>query len=153
MANIYKLPMVLLLSALSAVPAGLLTWKLMGARGRASDLLMGLASANFTASLVLAVLAPIVALYYHTSGYLGGSLAMGACYLGLVVGLAVLVRALKQRVPEGTGFFHVAVPAAVLMAIQLATLVQFIYVASPILPEITVFDGGMDEMLTTGGQL
>lgn len=150
LSNVYKMPMVVLLSALCAVPAGLLTWRLMGARHKATDLLMGLASANFTGTLVLAVLAPVVALYYHTSGYLGGTLAMGTVYLALVVGLVILVRAIAKRVPKGVGRVHVAVPVLVLVGIQLATLVQFIYIASPILPEITVFDGGMDAIVNGG---
>ncbi|HJN72647.1 MAG TPA: hypothetical protein QGF58_01820 [Myxococcota bacterium] len=150
LSNIYKMPMVILLSALCAVPAGLLTWRLLGARHKATDLLMGLASANFTAALVLAVLAPVVALYYHTSGYLGGTLAMGAVYLSLVVGLIILVRTVAKRVPKDVGRMHVAIPVLVIVGIQLATLVQFIYIASPILPEITVFDGGMDAIVNGG---
>lgn len=147
MSNIYKMPMVILLSALSAVPACLLTWKLVGAKHKASDLMMGLASANFTATLVLAVLAPVVALYYHTSGYLGGTLAMGTAALALVTGLVILVRAVFKRVPSSVRKREVALPMLVLVGIQLATLIQFIYIASPILPEITVFDGGMDALV------
>lgn len=147
MSNVYKMPMVVVLSALSALPAGLLTWKLIGARHKASDLVMGVASATFSGTLVLAVLAPLVALYYHTSGYLGGTLAMGAAGLSLLTGLAIMLRAVWVRVPKGTGLFSVGAPVAVIMAIQMATLLQFIYVASPILPEVTVFDGGADAIV------
>ena len=150
MSNVYKMPMVVLLSALCAIPAGLLTWRLMGARHKATDLLMGLASANFTGTLVLAVLAPVVALYYHTSGVLGGTLAMGTVYLALIVGLIILVRAISKRVPKDVSRLRVAIPVLALVGIQLATLVQFIYIASPILPEITVFDGGMDAIVNGG---
>ena len=147
LSNVYKMPMVVVLSALSALPAGLLTWKLIGARHSASDLVMGVASATFSGTLVLAVLAPLVALYYHTSGYLGGTLAMGAAGLSLLTGLAIMLRAVWVRVPKGTGLFSVGAPVAVIMAIQMATLLQFIYVASPILPEVTVFDGGADAIV------
>ena len=147
MTNIYKMPMVVVLSSLSALPAGLLTWKLIGAKNRASDLVMGLASATFSGTLVLAVLAPLVALYYHTSGYLGGTLAMGAASLALLTGLVIMLRAVWTRVPKGTGLLSVGLPVAVIMGIQLATLLQFIYVASPILPEVTVFDGGADAIV------
>jgi hypothetical protein len=41
----------------------------------------------------------------------------------------------------------VALPMVVLMGAQLAAMVQFIYIASPILPEVTVFDGGVDAIL------
>ena len=134
-------------SAVSALPAGLLAWKLIGARHKASDLVMGVASAVFSGTLVLAVLAPLVALYYNTSGFLGGTLAMATGGLALVTGLVILLRAVWMRVPKGTSRFSVAAPVAVIMGIQLATLLQFIYVASPILPEVTVFDGGADAMV------
>ena len=147
MSNVYKMPMVVVLSALSALPAGLLTWKLIGAKHKASDLVMGVASAVFSGTLVLAVLAPLVALYYHTSGYLGGTLAMATGGLALFTGLVIMLRAVWVRVPKGTGLFSVATPVAVIMGIQLATLLQFIYVASPILPEVTVFDGGADAIV------
>lgn len=147
LANVYKMPMVVVMSAISALPAGLLAWKLIGARHKASDLVMGVASAVFSGTLVLAVLAPLVALYYHTSGFLGGTLAMATGGLALVTGLVIMLRAVWKRVPKGTGRFSVAAPVAVIMGIQLATLLQFIYVASPILPEVTVFDGGADAMV------
>lgn len=147
LANVYKMPMVVVLSAVSALPAGLLAWKLIGARHKASDLVMGVASAVFSGTLVLAVLAPLVALYYNTSGFLGGTLAMATGGLALVTGLVILLRAVWMRVPKGTSRFSVAAPVAVIMGIQLATLLQFIYVASPILPEVTVFDGGADAMV------
>ena len=147
-ANLYKMPMVILLSAVCAVPAGLLAWKLMGGTTRPSNLLMGLAAGNFSGTLVLAAMAPVVALYYHSSAHLGGTLAMAAVYGGLAVGVLVLVRAIKQRAGEGADRWTIGVPATVLLVLQLACLVQFIYIASPILPELTVFDGGMDAMLS-----
>jgi hypothetical protein len=146
LGNVYKIPMVIVLSALSAVPATLLAWKLAGARHRSSDLLMGLASGNFTAALVLAVAAPVVALYYHTSDFLGGAVAMGASGLALLIGTLTMMRAVVTRVPKDVGPV-VALPVLVMVVFQLATLVQLVYVASPILPEITVFDGGMDAVL------
>ena len=66
--------------------------------------------------------------------------------LGFLVAV-ILLRAVWMRVPKGTSRFSVAAPVAVIMGIQLATLLQFIYVASPILPEVTVFDGGADAMV------
>lgn len=148
LSNVYKLPMVVLLSALCAVPAGLLAWKLMGGQSRAGSLLVALAASNFSGTLVLAAMAPIVALYYHSSAHLGGTLAMGAAYGALGVAVLVLVRAIRQRAGEGADRWTVGVPAVVLLGLQLACLVQFITLASPILPELTVFDGGMDAILT-----
>ncbi len=65
LANAYKVPVIIFLSSMFAVPAGLLTWKLSGAECSATDLLLGFATGVFAGTLVLAVLAPIVALYYE----------------------------------------------------------------------------------------
>lgn len=153
LGNLYKMPMVILLSTACALPAGLLTWKMSGAKNRASDLLIAVASGNFTATLVLAALAPIVALYYHTSGYMGGALALGAASLALLVGLYNAVRAVFSRIPGDVARSTAIVPLVVLLSAQLASLVQFIHVASPILPEVTVFDGGMDAIIDEHGGL
>lgn len=147
MGNAYKLPMVLLLSALVAVPVGLLTWKLTGSRARISSLLVGMSAGNFAAALVLAALAPLVALYYHTTGYLGGALALGVGGLAFLVGMITVVRAVLSRAAVETGRWAVALPLLVLCTTQTLALVQFIHVASPILPEVTVFDGGIDAMV------
>lgn len=147
-SNLYKMPMVVVLSALAAIPAALVAWKLTGAVTRATDLLMGLAAGNLTGTLVLAVLAPVVALYYHTSGWLGGTLALGAAALAMLVGVVTMLRGVASRIPEGASNGAVAIPVMVMVAMQLAVMVQLIYVASPILPEITVFDGGMDAVLS-----
>ena len=146
-ANLYKLPMVVGLSTLCAVPAGLLMWKLTDAPNRASDLLVGVAAGNLTATLVLAALSPVVALYYLTSGSMGGPLAMGVICLAVALGLFNVARAVLRRRPERASAGAVALPLVVIMTVQLASLVQFIHVASPILPEVTVFDGGVDAMV------
>jgi hypothetical protein len=147
LGNAYKMPMVVLLSALVAVPVGLLTWKLTGSRARISSLLVGMSAGNFAAALVLAALAPLVALYYHTTGYLGGALALGVGGLAFLVGMVTVVRAVLSRAAVETGRWTVALPLLVLCTTQTLALVQFIHVASPILPEVTVFDGGIDAMV------
>lgn len=146
-ANLYKVPMVIVLSSLCAVPVGLLLWKLTDAPNRASDLLLGVAAGNLTATLVLAALAPVVALYYHTSGSMGGPLAMGVIVAATALGLFNVARAVRNRRPQDAPARTIALPLGALMAVQLASLVQFIHVASPILPEVTVFDGGVDAIL------
>lgn len=150
LGNLYKVPMVILLSTLCALPIGLLSWKLLGGTNRASDLLLGVASGNFTASLVLAALAPIVALYYHTSGHLGGVLAMSTASIAVLLGFLNVARTVWNRRPKVVELVNLPgllVPVAVMIFAQQAALLQFIHVASPILPEVTVFDGGADEML------
>jgi hypothetical protein len=144
--NLWKLPMVLLLSAVVALPAALLTWKLMGGEAPASALVVGLSAGSFAAALVLAALSPLVALYHHTTAYLGGALSLGVAGLAFLVGMLTLVRATLRRAP-GPLRRGVALPLGVLCATHTLALVQFLYVASPILPETTVFDGGIDAMV------
>lgn len=151
LANTYKLPMVILLSTLCALPIGMLSWKLLGGTNRASDLLLAVASGNFTAALVLAALAPIVALYYHTSGHLGGVLAVIAGSIAAILGFLNVARTVWNRRPPVSVFANLpglVVPVAVMIFAQQAALLQFIHIASPILPELTVFDGGADELLS-----
>jgi hypothetical protein len=147
LGNLYKVPMVVLLSAVSAVPAGMLTWKLMGVRYSGTDLLMGFATGVFSGTLVLGVLAPLVAIYYHTSAWAGPVLGMGSVFMSLLVATVVFLRNVLKRVPEGTSKKALLLPVAVFLFMQVATLIQFIALASPILPELTVFDGGVDHMI------
>lgn len=147
LGNVFKVPMVVVLSALAAVPATMLTWKLTGAADRCSDLLMSLAAANLTGALVLAVLSPVVALYYHTSGWLGGVLAAGTCSVALLVAIVALVRGVRRRAPSDVGWPVRSVPVVVMVVMQLAVMVQLIHVVAPILPERTVLEDGMDGVL------
>ena len=147
MSNVYKVPMVVLLSSLSAVPAGMLAWKLLGVKYSGTDLLMGFATGVFGGTLVLGVLAPLVGIYYHTSAWAGPMLGMGSVFTALAVAMAVFIRNVMKRVPNGTRRRLMLVPIGVFLFMQAATLVQFIALASPILPELTVFDGGIDHMI------
>ncbi|MBN2360336.1 MAG: hypothetical protein JXR83_12860 [Deltaproteobacteria bacterium] len=150
--NLYKLPMIVLLSTLGAVPAGLLAWKLTGAEYRATDLLANFTSGVLSGTLVLVVLSPIVALYYHSSAWAGPMLALGSVFLALFVGSLIFVRGVGRRVGEGWKKWSVVLPVVVTIAMQLATLLQLIAIASPILPEVTVFDGGLDRVLGGAAQ-
>lgn len=143
-ANLYKVPMVVLISAVGALPAGLLTWKLMGATGRASDLLLGFTGGTFAATLVLAVLSPLVALYYHSSLWAGPMLGQGSAVLALVVGAAVFARSVFGHRRAGVSRPLLVVPVGVLALVQIAMLAQLVAIAAPILPERTIFSHGVD---------
>jgi hypothetical protein len=145
--NLYKLPMIILVSTLSALPAGLLTWKLTGAPYRSSEIGASYSSGVLSGGLVLAVLAPIVALYYHSSETAGPVLAMGSVFLALVVAFIIFSRSLYRRVSLHAPKITMILPALVVILMFIATLVQLIHLASPILPEQTIFDGGVDRML------
>ena len=142
--NALKLPMIILLSALFAAPAGLLTWKLSGAQCRASDLMLGFTSGIFSGTIVLAVLSPVVALYYASSVWAGPVLVQAAIGLGLVTGCIVFVRGVLTRM---RGARRSAVLSIVVFNVmQIATLLQLVALASPLLPERTTFDQGIDHV-------
>ena len=147
LANIFKVPLVVLLSALSAIPAGVLTLKLSGANYKTTDLLLSFSSSVLSATLVLAVLAPLVAVYYFTSAWAGPIFGLGSTFVALGVGTILFVRNSLARRPEGTSRKLVLLAVSVSLFIQVATLLQLIAIASPILPEQTVFSGGIDQMI------
>jgi hypothetical protein len=146
-ANLYKVPMVVLLSALSAVPIGLLSNRLMGSRMRPSDLLLGLAASVFAGTLVLAVLSPLVAVYYHTSTWAGPTLALGSASLATLVSIGLFMRSALRSNPEPDHRSHALVPVVAAVLMELAVMVQLIALVAPILPEETRFDGGIDQLV------
>ncbi len=146
LANLYKVPMVIVLSALSALPLGLLVWKLSGAPNRMSDLFIGTVAGTFTGALVLAALAPVVALYYHSSAWLGGVLALVAATTAAGLGSLTLLRSVLNAAPPGAIRLKSLLPVGAILFMQYATMLQFIHIASPIIPETTVFDGGADAL-------
>jgi hypothetical protein len=143
-ANLYKVPMVVLLSCVFAAPAGLLAWRLSGAAMRGSDLALGFVGSVFGGTLVLAVLAPLVALYYHSSAWAGPMLGVGSAFVALATGTIMFFRGVLKRLPAGAPKAAAFVPALVILGMQLATLLQLASVVSPIFPERTPFSGGID---------
>jgi hypothetical protein len=142
LANVWKVPLVVFLSSAFAIPAGLLTWKLSGAQCRASDLLLGFASGVFTGTLVLAVLGPIVALYYESSAWAGPVLAQIAIAVALLAGTVAFGRGVVARLQGNRRTVLLAL--AVFKVVQIATLLQLIALVAPILPERTHLDRGID---------
>jgi hypothetical protein len=146
LANVYKVPMVVLLSCAFAAPAGLLTWRLSGTPVRGSDLALGFAGGVFGGTLVLVVLAPLVALYYHSSAWAGPVLGIGSAIVALATGTIMFVRGTVRRLPPGTSWSSVLVPVAVTLGMQILTLIQLAAIAAPIFPESTPFSGGIDHL-------
>jgi Kef-type K+ transport system membrane component KefB len=114
---------------------------------RAGDVALALATAVLGGCLVLGVLAPLVAIYYHTSARFGVLLAVGSVVAALAVGTFVLRRNLARRAPDTVSRKGLAVTAVVMMLLLCAGLVQFIALASPILAAPTAFDGGIDALI------
>ena len=73
LANAYKVPMVLTLSLLAAVPPALLWLRLSGAALEAGALLGSAAQGTFAGAMWLGVLSPLVGLYHYTSSWAGPS--------------------------------------------------------------------------------
>lgn len=148
-ANAYKVPMVILLSALTALPAGLVALRLTNARLPAAELASAFASSIFGGTLVLATLAPLVAIYYHTSSKAGVPLAIGSVFVSLATGAMLFARTVGRRVvahangePGGRRASLVAV--GVLVTVFVAALLQYVAVAAPIIGEVTRLSGGFD---------
>jgi len=99
---------------------------------------------------VLCVLAPLLAVYYQTSSWAGPVIAMGVSSLAVLVAVVQSVRKTLGSLQEGDNRFAALLPLAVLAFVQLATMLQLIALAAPIVPEVTSFDGGLDGFL--GGQ-
>lgn len=147
LANVYKVPMIILLAALCSIPAGILALRISGAKFRVGDLLFSFVTAVFSGSLVMAVLSPLVALYYHTSAWAGPFLGMGSAFLALGAAGFVFVRAIQRRTAEGTSQHSLALPTVVMLVMNAACLLQLVALASPILPEATIFESGVDGVL------
>lgn len=146
LTNAYKVPMVIFLSALTALPAGLVALRLANARLTALDLVTAFATSIFSGALVLATLAPLVAIYYHTSSRAGVPLALGSVFVALGTATLLFARAVKRKLGDEQRIASL-VPVIILVALFSAALMQFVALASPIIGHAgTVFDGGFDQV-------
>jgi hypothetical protein len=148
-ANLVKVPMVILLSAITALPAGLVALRLTNARLSGAELASAFASSIFGGTLVLATLAPLVAIYYHTSSKAGVPLALASVFVALGTATLLFGRAVARRVMQRTGSetqgrLASLFAVAILVSIFVAALMQYVAVASPIIGVGTRFDTGFD---------
>lgn len=148
-ANALKVPMVVLFSALAALPAGLLALRLSGSNERAGTLSLSFVGSIFAGTLVAAVVAPVVAIYYQTSAWAGPYLGMGSVFVAIGVAALLFFRNALRDVPASEQGARL-VPKIVLAVFTLAVLPQMIALASPILPETTIFDKGVDTVVDMG---
>lgn len=151
--NALKLPLMLVLAGISAVPIGLLCWKLVGVGERARELLHAYALSVFLGCSVLLVLAPLVALYYFSSNVGGPLIALGSIFLSLAVGCLTFVRVVRARLGVAAEFrkphpgWRPLLPGVALALAFAASLAQITALFAPILPERTPFRGGIDDVL------
>jgi hypothetical protein len=135
---------VILLSALTALPAGIVALRLTNATLPVHQLVGAFATSIFGGTLVLATLAPLVAIYYHTSSKAGLPLALGSVFFALATAALLFGRAVARRVAGSPKRGASLVAVAVLVVLFLAALLQFVAMASPIISTATPFDGGFD---------
>jgi len=142
--NAYKVPLVVLLSALSALPAGIVAARLTNAGIAARELAESFATSIFGCALVLATLAPIVAVYYHTSSTAGVPLAIGSVFVALATASLLFGRAVIRRLKGRPGAGMSIACVAIFVILFVLALLQFVALASPIIPDPTRWSGGFD---------
>ncbi len=143
LSNVAKVPMVLLFSVLAALPAGLLAHRLSDNPESTRSVLLSFAGAVFAGSLVAAVLSPLVAVYYLSSAWAGPYLGIGSAFLAVGLAAVFLLHTGIRSAPAAERKSRL-IPKLVFAAVTLGVMPQFIAIASPILPEHTVFDEGID---------
>jgi hypothetical protein len=142
-ANLYKVPMVMLLSALSALPLALYAWGAIARERDAASFLAAEARAMLRGALVLGASAPLVALYSHTSAVAGPAIAVASVAAALVVAAVALVRAVLRDAERAARPRRIAV-ASLCAVVQLAAALQLNVLAAPILPVSTGLRAGID---------
>lgn len=140
-ANIYKVPMVLALSALVSLPAILVSRHLLRITVAPLDICSALVTSLYRAALLLAGIAPLLGVYAYTSRWFAPVLAQGSALLSLLV-VAFSLRHELSRI-EG--------PRAELIWLGLITcavlglsLLQLVSLATPVLTVPTLFGHGID---------
>jgi Kef-type K+ transport system membrane component KefB len=145
LANAVKVPMLLIVSAIAAMPPVLVFARFSGlGRAKASDIAIGYGAAMFAGTLVLAVLAPIVALYQHSSTWAGPYVAMGSAVVAFISAVLLFVRVVGRLTAPEASRAPIVAPAILMMVVQLAVLSQLASVVSPIFDRRTPFGKGID---------
>jgi hypothetical protein len=144
--NGLRVPLLLTATAIAAMPFGLVVMKLTSSEARPSDLLFAHSAAAFAGALLLAMLAPIIAIYQLSSPWAGFYIATGSAVLALAVGGAILVRVVKKLLPSGERS-ALALPVVLLFVVGIGTLSQLASVMSPIFPNRTAFGQGIDSFV------
>jgi hypothetical protein len=141
--NLFKLPMIVLLPSLAAIPAGLLMLHLFGIPLRFRHFTEAVLGGTLAAALVLAVFSPLVGLYYNTSTWAGPYLAVGSAVLAFGLGARSFLCLIRAHAKEHLGA-SLMTSVVVTAVFALATMTQLIAMLSPILPEATGFESGID---------
>ena len=143
-ANIYKVPMVLALSVVVALPAVLVTRHLLNIAVSKFELYAALVTSLYRASLLLLAVAPLLGVYAYTSQWVAPLLAQGSALLALVCGgLSLRSELAHLKAPRLQLWLLGSVTT---MTLGLA-LLQLVSLATPVLTLPTVFGSGIDGVL------
>jgi len=147
LGNAVKVPMLVLVSGLACLPAFVLACRLVVAKSaRATDLLTAYGVSVLAGGMVLAALAPLVALYQHSSAWAGPHVALGSAILAFVAGAMVFMRALGRLSASGYSAMHNALAMGVLVLGHLLALSQLSSSTSSVFAERTRFGHGIDAL-------
>jgi hypothetical protein len=142
--NVYKVPMVLTLSLLVALPAVLVTRSLFRIAVSPLELLTAIVTGLERGALVLIGFAPLIAVYAYTSQWVSPVLAQWSGGLALLCGLTSLcVELTRLQAPKGA-LLALSIVTAVALGLS---MVQLISLATPVLPVHTAFGAGIDGMI------
>ena len=149
--NLLSVPVLLAVSSAVALPIGILVLRLTSERASVVDLVLSHASALFSGTLVLVLLAPLVLLYQLSSSWAGPYVAIGSALVAVAVGLFLFSRALR-KLSAGAGMSSLALPVVMLAVVQVAGLSQLASIVPPIFHERTAFGRGVDGIARHGAE-
>ena len=143
-ANIYKVPMVVALSAVVALPAALVTRHLLRVAIAPFELCAALVTSLYRAALLLLGFAPLLGVYAYTSQSVAPVLAQGSALMALVCGVVSLRSELARLSAPRLQLWLLGAVVTVTLALS---LLQLVSLATPVLTMPTVFGGGIDGLL------
>lgn len=142
LSNVLTVPMLLVGSAVAALPLAVFVLKLTTQRMRARDLLLAYSTGAFAGCTTLLLLAPLVAIYQQSSALVGTWVGPLSAFLAFGVGGLVGFRALWKL--RNGAFGSLVAPVAILVLVQAATLLQLASLANPLYGKRTPLGYGID---------
>lgn len=143
-ANVYKVPMVLALSVVVALPAVLVTRHLLRIAIPKFTLCAALVTSLYRGSLLLLAVAPLLGVYAYTSQWVAPLLAQGSALLALVCG-GFSLRSELARLPVPR--LQLWLLGSITSLTLALALLQLVSLATPVLTLPTVFGSGIDGVL------
>ncbi len=147
LGNVIKIPTLLIGSGLAALPLVCVLWKLAGpTETRLSAMLLAYATSLFGGTLVLAVSAPLVAIYQHSSTWAGPRIALASAVVAVVAFGFLFWRTLRRVAGPTVSLPKLALPAVALIVVQALALAQLASATTPVFRDRTSFGHGIDSL-------